>query len=155
MYRKQYPSSTCGVDDHDPECLCDVIVDKPVEVMRNWGRDSFMVQRLIEEMGLSQGLKPGDLLRLLELQTMLHDDVVAYNERVAEGSSPNMNEEARKLSTGRMRHVEQMHEDGWDGRQIRTYAMDMWNLALSRGHVSHIILRAERRKARNENSTDR
>lgn len=146
---EDFPATSCGTEGHGSECLCDVVVDKPVEIMKDWGRDSFMVKRLVEELGISQPWYPSDLLRLLELQTMLHDDVVAYETRVAEGSTPVLWQNKRKFSPGQLRHVEQMHDDGWTGQQIRAYCRSMWGIEASRSHVSKLNDRAKERRERN------
>jgi len=146
---EDFPATSCGTDGHDSDCLCDVVVDKPVEVMKDWGRDSFMVKRLVEELGIGQPWYPSDLLRLLELQTMLHDDVVAYETRVAEGSTPVLWQNKRKFSPGQLRHVEQMYDDGWTGRQVRAYCRLMWGIEATRSHVSKLNDRAKERKERN------
>lgn len=147
---EQLPPTSCGTADHDSECLCDVVVDEPAEIMKNWSQHSFMVKRLVEELGIGQPWTPDDLLRLLEFQTMLHDDVEAYNERVAQGSTPTMWENRRKFSPGQVKHIEQMYEDGWTGKQIRIYCRMMWGIETDRTHVSNIRRRAEARRNKNE-----
>lgn len=145
MFEK-FPATSCGTRNHKSDCLCDVVVVKPVEIMAEWGRDSFMVKRLIEKQHLSSPFSQEDVLHLLELQVMLHDDVVAYNTRVDAGSRPAMTESRRTMSPGQMRHIEEMYDDGWTGKQIRAYCHFMWGLVTDRTNVSNIRRRAEKRK---------
>lgn len=138
----------CGVSDHTPDCLCDVHVTEPVSVMENWERDSFMIRPLLERMGHASWTPQG-VLELLTKQLDLHDDLVAYNERVEESGSRVAAMSSQFLvSPGQRRAMVQMKQAGIPNTVIRSHMSERYGVELTNSNVSHIVARSRRRRGK-------
>lgn len=95
-YRKQL--TTCGVDGHDEECLCDVIITKPTKVTVTIP-DSFKYgHEVVEYLGLGVPWKAGDLILFLETHRKLEAAIKAEKYKNVIESSRRIGEMNRKLN---------------------------------------------------------
>ena len=73
----------CGVIEHVPECLCDVIIDKPVEIMENFHLDYWGIRTAMKVGDYSipfDGAKFADMMH----KFCVASDILAERERRAQ-----------------------------------------------------------------------
>jgi hypothetical protein len=71
----------CGVSDHDPDCLCDVVIHNPVPIMNNPVRDMWMGPELCEYRGHgANGWTEQEVLAYLVDIVYLHDMYIAQQK---------------------------------------------------------------------------
>lgn len=148
--RKAYRTSTCGKKTHDPLCLCDVVVKEPVQIMEDYGRNSFMSLRLIEVLNLSSPWGDEQILKLLTTQVSLHDDLVEYNRRKKYGINAQQPDSGRKFTLGQGAALADMYEDGWSHAEVRTFVLEEWGIELDRTYAHRIQERARGRRRKYE-----
>lgn len=127
----------CGVRDHTPDCLCDVHVVEPVEIMDGWENDSFMIRPLLERIGASAWTRNG-LLDLLTKQLDLHDDLVAYN-LLAEHNSRTRAEGNNLLTRGQRRAIQQMSEARIKNSVIRSHMSERYGVDMTAAQVGKVV----------------
>lgn len=139
----------CGVSDHDTDCLCDVHVTEPVSVMENWATESFMIRRLLEEMGPDTLHHQASLLELLVRQVDIHDSLVAYQEAVQQNPNARLFEDS-KLSGGMRMAIRQMSTSGYKSKQIQEYLNERYDVGATYADVC-VVVDSDRRSRRRRN----
>lgn len=135
----------CGVRNHPSDCLCDVVVVEPVEIMENWTSDSFMIRPLLERMGESAWTREG-LLDLLTKQVDIHDDLVAFTSDTQSLERAKMYDRS-DISNGRRHTIREMSDAGIRPRQIRQHLLERYGVDASERQV-HSVIDAHRKLKR-------
>lgn len=137
----------CGVADHTPDCLCDVHVTEPVQVMDNWVRDSYMIAPLLERMGDVPWCTAG-VLELLSKQLDVHDDMEAYEFFKAENPRAMVIENAEAMPPRVRLAIIQMSKSGMSNSVIRSHLLERYDFELEAYRVSRVVTEYRRNKRR-------
>lgn len=138
----------CGVPDHTSDCLCDVHVTEPVEIMDNWTRDSYMIAPLLERMGDTPWSTEG-VLDLLSKQVDIHDDMEAYEFFKAENPNSRVLDNIDAMPPRVRLAVIQMSDAGHAGKAIRSHLLERYGYDMKYSRISHTVgaYRANKRRA--------
>ena len=137
----------CGTPNHTPDCLCDVHVTEPVQIMDNWIRDSYMIAPLLERMGDVPWGTDG-VLELLSKQLDVHDDMEAYELFKAENPRAMVIENAEAMPPRVRLAILQMSRDGMSYSVIRSHIHERYGHDMLANDVGRIVREDRRNKRR-------
>jgi len=125
----------CGVDNHDAECLCDVVVKEPAPILADWVRDSWLGKELVKELGLSMPWTNDKILHLLESQTAAHDAFVKGVYRPTIEMSEKMRRtrsfRTKRINDEQLRELRAMLHKGATSGDLRKHCATVWGIEIS------------------------
>jgi hypothetical protein len=122
-------STSCGVIDHDTDCLCDVIVRSITPIAVDPVRDGYLGIQIVNHLNLSVPYRPDDILTLLETQVKIHD-LVANDELPTYRSG--------SVTPWIRQRIKELTIEGVSARQIREEIWASERVSISACHMSHL-----------------
>jgi hypothetical protein len=126
----------CGVEDHDMDCLCDVVVKEPAPVLKDWVRDSWLGREIVKELGLSSPWTPDKILYLLETQTAAHDLYMKHRYKPTAEMSEKMRRarsfRTKRLNQEQLQELRVMAHEGATSGDLRRHCATIWNVEISK-----------------------
>lgn len=139
----------CGVNGHDEECLCDVVVTNPVAIMDNWVRDSWMASKVVLYSGLSAPYSNEDILTLLSSQVAIHDEMHRQErKREQQRNAARRQHETRPtlFTKEQMEEVRSLLASGLNTTQVRVHCKVKWDIDLKKSYASKIQARLKQKE---------
>jgi hypothetical protein len=135
-YRKQI--TTCGVEGHDEECLCDVIITKPTKVTVTIP-DSFQYgHEVVEYLGLGVPWKAADLALFLETHQKLVAAIKAEKYKNVIESSRKIGELNRKLNDEQFVFLKGLINQGMMPTPAITIIKEKYGISIHRSYVNKL-----------------
>lgn len=138
----------CGVAEHDEDCLCDVVVTEPVQIMDNWIRDSWMASKIVQYAGLSAPYSNEDILTLLSTQVAMRDEMQRQAQtKEQQRRAARIRHDARKtlFTKEQMEEVRQLLASGMNTTQVRVHCKVKWDIDLKKSYASKIQARLKQK----------
>lgn len=137
----------CGRNDHDAECLCDVIVTHPVPISEDL-RHGWFAKEIMEHHSFAAPLKGARLLDFLETWTNTHDVFIKSTTPVPPSDSPagTVRVGSRFKSDGApwRVYVKRRFLEGADRKTVQQEVLDLYGHVLSRANANAIRHRAHK-----------
>ena len=135
-YRKMI--TTCGVEGHDEECLCDVIITKPTKVTVTIP-DSFQYgQEVVEYLGLGVPWKASDLLLFLETHQKLVAAIKAEKYKKVIETSRKIGEMNRKLDDEQFVFLKDLINQGMMPTPAINLIKEKFGISIHRSYVNKL-----------------
>lgn len=131
---KQLPTYTCGVDAHDIDCLCDVVVTTPTEILVDPVNEGWQGLHIAEFLDLCVPWTDAKIFKFLTAQLMFHDEFVIIQKQARLSESDR--NQRRKMTPYVM--TEEEHNEivgriqlGIPSVAVRVYALCKFGITMS------------------------
>lgn len=129
MFKYWMTHPGCGVADHDDDCLCDVVVDKPTPIGVSFPHDITFANVICEHMGFDAPYKTADVLQALQMCARAKDMLSSQRDEYNWRDNQKVPYDARDF-------MREAAESGMRNKEVRRLVMEGWGVEISPAYIS-------------------
>ena len=141
----------CGVEAHDDDCLCDVVVTSPTPIMNDWVRDSWLGKEIVQLLGLSSPWTDDKIILLSETQLAVHDE---WAERRRTSGSEALKAvramRPNKIDAEQEEELKEILANGGTSGDLKKYCDTMFGIEISRSWACKLRVRLLKEMGKHE-----
>lgn len=135
-YRKMI--TTCGVEGHDEDCLCDVIITKPTPITVTIPQDFRYGQEVVDYLGLGVPWKAEDLLLFLETHEKLVQAIRREQRKPQTEAAQRLALLKSKLTPEQRQHLKDLINQKYTPTQAVNVIKEQYGIVLHRSYVNKL-----------------